>query len=102
MNDHAAMIFKNDKRRKTSLVLVNGMESDPIEKIIEGNLKYLVAEPELAYVMTDNAIIAYDYEGNVVSKASISDIYHSFLKSGNTIFLVGNSRIDKINFISSR
>lgn len=102
MNDRAAMIFKNAKRRKTSLVLVNGMESAPIEKIIEGNLKYLVAESELAYVMTDNEIIAYDYDGNVVSKASISDIYHSFLKSGNTIFLIGNTRIDKINFISTQ
>lgn len=100
-DDKSAMLFENEERRKTSLVLADGMEATPIEIVIDEALKYLVAEPEFAYVMTDNEIRAYDYAGELVSTANISDIYQSFLKSGNSIFLIGNSRIDKINFISS-
>ncbi len=99
--DKAAMIFENEERRKTSLVLSDGIGGVPKEYVIDANLKHLVVEPEFAYVLTDNEVRAYNYEGQLIAKAETSDIYYSFLKSGNSIFLIGNSRIDKINFISN-
>ncbi len=99
--DKAAMIFENEERRKTSLVLSDGIGGVPKEYVIDANLKHLVVEPEFAYVLTDDEIRAYNYEGKLMARAEISDIYYSFLKSGNSIFLIGNSRIDKINFISN-
>jgi hypothetical protein len=95
------MTFENEERRKTSLVLTNGVDENPVEVVIDKNLKCLVAEPEYAYVMTDNEIIAYDYTGKECANVEISDIYNSFLKSGDIIYLIGSSRIDKIRFISS-
>lgn len=100
-NDKSAIAFNNEKRRRVSLVLTSGVESDPVEIVVDRNLKYLVAESEYVYIMTDNEIIAYDYTGKEAAKAEISDIYNSFLKSGDIIYLIGNNHIDKINFISS-
>lgn len=99
--DKSAMTFENEERRKTSLVLTGGVDENPVEVVIDKNLKCLVAEPEYAYVMTDNEIIAYDYTGKQSAKVEISDIYNSFLKSGDIIYLIGNSRIDRIRFITS-
>ncbi len=100
-DDKAAMIFKNEERRKTSLLLANGMGVAPKEYVINASLKHLVVESDFAYVLTDNEIRAYNYDGQLKAKADIADIYHSFLKLENSIFLISNSRVDKINFISS-
>ena len=64
-------------------------------------MKDVSCEEDFIYVMTEREILAYDYAGNIAAKAPVSNIYTSFLKSGDTVFLIGNSRIDKISFISS-
>ncbi|MGN0606588.1 MAG: DUF5711 family protein [Oscillospiraceae bacterium] len=100
-DEKLVMIFYDDERRKSSVIIVPGAESNPIEKISDDKMKCISCEENFAYVMTEREIIAYDYEGNISAKAPVSNVYKSFLKSGNTVFLIGNSKIDKINFISN-
>lgn len=100
-DDKLVMIFSNDERRASSVIIVPGSTSAPIEKIYDDKMKAVICEEKYAYVMTEREIIAYDYEGNITAKAPVSNIYKSFLKSGDSIFLIGNSRIDKINFFNN-
>lgn len=97
-NGHAAMIFKNEERRKTSLVMIAGHESQPVEQIIDNDVKCIFAEGDIVYIMTSDSIQAYNYKGDLLKTESIGESYREFYKIDDYILLLGYNKIDRIDF----
>lgn len=96
----AAMLFQNEQRRKTSLVLISGVDSTPVEIVIDKELKYIYTEDDTVYIMTGKSIEAYDYSGNLISTLETASAYKSFVKIDDTVFLYGYESIDCVDFES--
>ncbi|MDO5560023.1 MAG: DUF5711 family protein [Oscillospiraceae bacterium] len=95
---HAAMIFENEERRKTSLVLIDNHESTPQETVIDNNVKCIFAEGDIVYIMTSESIQAYNYKGELLKSEAISESYREFYKIDDYILLLGYNKIDRIEF----
>lgn len=96
----AAVIMNSDDRRKYVMVLFNGGAADPVVLNFESPLIDVYVDGELAYVMTQDSVLAYDFKGGLRSTAQISDSYTGFVRSGNYIFLKSFNKIDRINYES--
>ena len=55
---------------------------------------------DLAYVMCQGKIKAYDFSGGLRSVADVSDSYTGFVRSDDHIFLKGYNKIDRIDYES--
>ncbi|HOR22425.1 MAG TPA: hypothetical protein PLY43_06845, partial [Ruminococcus sp.] len=59
-----------------------------------------VVSDGLAYIMSKDTILAYDFDGNLRSTVEINDSYTGFVRSEDHIFLKGYGRIDRIDYDS--
>lgn len=96
----SAVIINNDDRRKYVMVLFSGNNTEPL--IIDLGQEAVDVEvyDGLAYVMCKEEIRAYDFNGELRSKAVISDSYSGFVRSSEYIFLKGYNKIDRIDYES--
>ena len=95
--DRAAMLFENEERRKTSLVLIGGSKAAPVEITIGNSIKHMNVKDDLVYLMTADSLKAYNYSGEIIAEKELSEAYRSFVMMGDYIFLVGYNKIDRIN-----
>ncbi len=100
VNGMSAVIINNDDRRKYVMVLFNGNSSEPLVIDLGQEAVDVTVYDNLAYVMCKEEIRAYDFEGEVRSKATISDSYSGFARSKDYIFLKGYNKIDRIDYES--
>ena len=98
IDGRAAMLFDNEERRKTSLVLINGKESEPFVVEIDKEIKHMFLENNIVYLMSDNLIQTYNYSGKLMKTVELNDSYKQFYKIKDTIILIGYNKIDKIEF----
>ncbi len=94
-----ALIFKNEERRKSSLVLINDIKTDIKETVINEDVKHVITDGENAFLMTGSKIDEYSVNGTKKSTVSIGDEYNDFHKLGNYIFLLGYTNISRIDFV---
>lgn len=96
----SAVIINNDDRRKYVMVLFRGGATEPIIIDLGQQTVDVAVHDGLAYVMCKEEIRAYDFSGELRSKAYISDSYSGFVRSSEHIFLKGYNRIDRIDYES--
>ncbi|MCM1132360.1 MAG: DUF5711 family protein [Ruminococcus flavefaciens] len=96
----SAVIINSDDRRRYIMALFDGGGTEPIILSFETPLIDVVVNDGLAYVMTQNAVLAYDFTGSLRSTASVNDSYTGFVRSSNYVFLKSFSKIDRINYES--
>lgn len=96
----AAVIINDDERRNYTLALFNEGGKNPTEIEIDTPLKDVLIYDELAYVMSQTEIRAYDFNGTLRSIAEISDSYNGFKRNDDYIFLMGHNKIDRIDYNS--
>lgn len=94
-----SVIINDDDRRKYTLALFDGAQN-PVIVEFDSPLKYTQVYDGLAYVMNQNVIEAYDFKGNLRSRAEISDSYDEFRRSDEYIFLMSYNRVDRIDYES--
>ncbi|MDE7363798.1 MAG: hypothetical protein K2N27_02750 [Ruminococcus sp.] len=99
-NGKSAVIINSDDRRRYVMALFDGGGKEPAIISFETPLIDVTVKDGLAYVMTQNAILAYDFSGGLRSTASVNDSYTGFVRSGDYIFLKSFSKIDRINYES--
>lgn len=95
-----AMLFKNEERRKTTLLLINDYNSTPIEMLVDSNIKKVYTEDSKVYILKNDVLETYDYSGKLLATADVLDIYKDFIKLDNTMLLRSYDKIDKIDYIS--
>ncbi|MCM1314706.1 MAG: DUF5711 family protein [Prevotella sp.] len=100
VNGLSAVIINNDDRRKYIMVLFSGNSSEPLIIDLGQEAVDVTVYDNLAYVMCKEEIRAYDFNGEIRSKAVISDSYSGFARSKDYIFLKGYNKIDRIDYES--
>lgn len=99
-NGKSAVIINSDDTRKYTAALFNGGGKEPLELSFEKPLVDVCVREGLAYIMTQDTVAAYDFNGVLRSTAQISDSYASFARTDAYIFLKGYNKIDRINYES--
>ena len=96
----SAVIINSDDRRKYVMALFGDGESEPVIIDFDSLLIDVTVEDDLAYVMTKDAVLAYDFKGGLRSTAAVNDSYTGFVRSENYVFLKSYNKIDRINYES--
>lgn len=96
----SAVIINNDDIRKYSAALFDGSGGEPLLLTFEKPLVDVTVSGGLAYIMTQDSVLAYDFDGALRSTAQINDSYTGFLRGDGYVFLKGYGRIDRINYES--
>ena len=96
----SSVIINNDDRRKYEAAIFPGGGVEPIIIGFAHPLLDTVVSDGLAYIMSKDTILAYDFDGNLRSTVEINDSYTGFVRSEDHIFLKGYGRIDRIDYES--
>ncbi len=99
-NGNSAVIVNNDDRRKYVMALFSGEKAEALEIVLDEPLIDVTIYEDLAYVMCQGKIMAYDFRGGLRSIADVSDSYTGFVRSDDHIFLKGYNKIDRIDYES--
>ncbi len=99
-NGKTAVIINSDDTRKYVMTLFDGIGKEPLEMNFDSPLIDVTVSEGLAYVMTKNSVLAYDFEGSLRSTAQVNDSYTGFVRSGRYVFLKSFNGIDRINYES--
>ncbi len=99
-NGKSAVIINSYEIRKYVAALFNGEGNEPIEISFDTPLVDVIVQDGLAYIMSQDSVVAYDFEGGLRSTAQISDSYKGFVRSDGYVFLKGYDKIDRINYES--
>ncbi len=95
----SVVIINSDDRRKYVMAMFDGA-GEPYIINFDTPLKDVKVSGDLAYVMTQDSVLAYDFSGTLRSTAQINDSYIGFERSDNYVFLESFSKIDRINYES--
>ena len=95
------MIFENEERRKTTMLLIQDYKTTPIEIVIDNDIKKIYIEDNLIYVLRNNSLETYNFSGTLLATSEVSDVYKNFIKIGNEMFLISYDCINKIEYQSS-
>lgn len=96
----SAVAINNDDRRKYVLALFKSGGSEPLIVDLEAPSVDVIVFDELAYVLCQGKILAYDFSGGLRSTADVNDSYTGFERSGDHIFLKGYNKVDRIDYQS--
>ncbi len=97
----SAMIFENEERRKTTMLLIQDYKTTPIEIVVDNDIKKIYIEDNLIYVLRNNSLETYNFSGTLLATSEVSDVYKNFIKIGNEMFLISYDCINKIEYQSS-
>jgi hypothetical protein len=95
-----AILFENEERRKTTMLLIKDVDATPIEIVVDNNVKEIYVEDSMVYVLKNDSLETYDFDGNLLATSEVSDVYKDFIKISDEIFLISYNSIDKIEYQS--
>lgn len=93
-----AIIFENEERRKTTMLLIDDVTSAPLEMVVDDNIKKILVKDGLIYVLKNDALETCSFDGSLVATAGVSDIYKDFVKVDDEMYLISYDGIDKIDY----
>ncbi|MEG0614233.1 MAG: DUF5711 family protein [Oscillospiraceae bacterium] len=93
-----ALVFSNEQRRRYDLVLFNGIKDKVKEIDLGSTYKQVEVGDAEVYVMTEHFIDTYSFEGKKIHSISLDDEYTSFKKIGGYVYLLGQTKIDRIDY----
>lgn len=100
MSGKSAVIVNNDDVRKYVMALFSGSGDEPLIIELDSPGIDVSVFGGLAYVMCQDTVMAYDFDGKLRSTAAINDSYTGFVRSDDHIFLKGYDKIDRIDYDS--
>jgi hypothetical protein len=95
-----AILFENEERRKTTMLLITDYNATPLEIVVDNNIKKIYVEDDFVYLLKNNSLETYDFNGNLLATSEVSDTYKDFVKIDDEVFLISYDRIDKIDYQS--
>lgn len=94
----SAVAVNNEDSRKYTAVLFSGNDSEPLLIPLNTAAVDVSVFKGLAYILCQDGVYTYDFDGKLRSTASVNDSYTSFVRSDDHIFLKGYNRIDRIDY----
>lgn len=93
-----AILTESNAQRKKQLMLIDGFDGDVRSIVVDNTVKNIYAESKAVYIMTESAIVAYNYKGEHLKTKEISDVYRQIFRTNEYIMLIGYNKIDRIKF----
>ncbi len=100
-DDRAAVLLKNEERRKSQLLLFSDLAAQPVEVAVDSISKSVTIDDEKAYLLNPQSIEGYAFSGEQLSKLSMMHSYEKLLKNGKYFYLLGYDKINRINMNGS-
>lgn len=97
-NGKAALLFENETKRRSSLVLLDSVGADPRQIDFDTVVKNVHVMDGNAYVLTKVGMETYSFDGTQKSSVEVSDSYDDFLRIDKYLFLFGYDKIDRMDF----
>lgn len=97
-NGKAALLFENETKRRSSLVLLDSVGADPRQIDFDMVVKNVHVMDENVYVLTKVGMETYSFDGTRKSSVEVSDSYDDFLRIDKYLFLFGYDKIDRMDF----
>lgn len=97
-NGKSAVIINSDDRRKYVMALFDGGSTEPRIIDFDSPLVDVTVKDDIAYVMKSDSVLAYDFNGELRSTASVNDSYIGFERNSEYVFLKSYNKIDRINY----
>lgn len=94
-NDNAAIILKNESRRKTELLLFSDPNSAPVSVEFNAVKRDVILEDDRAYVLGTDTITGYSLDGSQLDETKIEDAYEKILKNGRYFYLLGYDSVNR-------
>lgn len=95
----AAMVFQNNERKSATLAIISDISSGSVTEVnIQNSFRHVLAHSDRIYLLAENTIEAYDYNGQLIKSVELTEPYRDFYKSGKYIFLEGHNKIERIEF----
>lgn len=94
----AALLFENEAKRQSSLVLLKRGTEEPAEVLFDTVAKSVSVEDGDALVLTKKQIRAYGFGGKPAGDVEVSDSYDAFVLMDKYMFLLGYDKIDRIDY----
>lgn len=98
MSGKSAAVVNNHDSRKYTAALFAGSGKEPVIVELSTPGVDCTIFGGLAIIMTQDSVLAYDFNGKLRSTAAISDAYTGFVRSDHHVFLKGYNRIDRIDY----
>lgn len=96
----SAVIINSNDIKKYSAALFDGSAGEPLVLTFDSPLVDVTVSDGLAYIMTQDCVVAYDFDGKLRSTVQINDSYTGFIRGDGYIFLKSFGKIDRINYES--
>ena len=96
-NELTALLFSNEERRHTRLVLISDITAQPTELDID-EASHVFVERSCAYILDDKSLTAYSASGEVIDRVELEAEYNNFHRLENYIYLLGYDEINRIDF----
>jgi len=80
------------------MALFSGGNTEPIIIDFDSPLIDVSVVNGIAYVMKNDSVLAYDFNGELRSTATVNDSYTGFERSRDYVFLKSYNKIDRINY----
>ncbi len=97
-NGNAAILVRSDETRDTNLLLFGGSAESPAIIDVNQYSTYVQTDGSSVYLMSNDNVVSYSFEGDPQATAALDYSYERFLKQGDYLFLMSYDRIDRINF----
>lgn len=94
----SAVVINNEDRRRYIAALFPTEGEEPVIIELASPAVDVSVFKGLAYIMTQDSVMAYDFDGSLRSTAAVTDSYTGFVRSDDHIFLKGYNRIDRIDY----
>ena len=94
----APVVINNEDRRRYIAALFPTEGEEPVIIELASPAVDVSVFKGLAYIMTQDSVMAYDFDGSLRSTAAVTDSYTGFVRSDDHIFLKGYNRIDRIDY----
>lgn len=95
----AVMLFESKERKSSALSIISNPEFGETTEIkLNNSFRQAGAYEDGIYLLAENAVEKYDYEGKLTGMTELTEPYRDFYKSGKYIILEGHKKIDRIEF----
>ncbi|MBQ8514932.1 MAG: hypothetical protein IJ496_05985 [Ruminococcus sp.] len=97
-NGRAAVLVYSDETRETNLILFDETAEAPVEVAVNNTASYVQVEEGIAYLMSNDNVVSYSFEGKAIATVGLENAYERFLKQADYLFLLSYDQIDRVNF----
>ncbi len=95
--NRAAVLLKNEQRRKSELLLFGDPSATPVSVAFSTIAKGVDMEGDTAYLLHNTSVDGYAFTGEQMTQTAVEDAFDSVIKHGKYFYLLGYDMMDRVS-----